>query len=520
MTVSTRNVVNSKSNSRLSRSALRRRLQRTRRKVGKQAQLIAGLRRENQVLATKVRLADEQRRIAQQQLTHQQSLPTITPANALFGDRPLPGHQFGVKLIAASIELAKKIGFRATEYVWSLLFELLGIDLKVPSHDAIEQWTLRFGVAQLQSTFTSEQRVLWMADHSSQIGKERVLLIIGIALEDLPPAGQPLQLTQMKVLAIVPGEQWKKEDVAREYRKLAEQIGPPVYLLCDGAVELREPAEKLIKDGKATVVLGDLKHHAANLLEKEIGRDERFKTFMSEVGLTRNRVQQTELSHFAPPPLRQKSRFMNLGPLLNWASMVMYHLNDPDSAARTGVDDDRIEQKLGWLRDFADELVQWKNCQEVIEQSLSVINFGGLDANSVASLKSAFASLDVDLQTPSSGASRIAAQLVAWVERAAASLHCGDRAGLSTEILESLFGRYKRLERQHSKGGFTRLIGAFPALCSQVDTKSVRESFERLRAKDLNAWLSEKLPKTLSSRRNQAYQEFRQKSRNRLSPTP
>ena len=46
-------------------------------------------------------------------------------------------------------------------------------------------------------------------------------------------------------------------------------------------------------------------------------------TFLSEVGLARNRVQKTELDQFAPPTLRSKSRFMNLGTLFNWATMVL-----------------------------------------------------------------------------------------------------------------------------------------------------------------------------------------------------
>jgi hypothetical protein len=91
---------------------------------------------------------------------------------------------------------------------------------------------------------------------------------------------------------------------------------------------------------------GHLKHHAANVLEKQIGRSERFKAFISQVGLTRNRVQQTELSHFAPPPLKQKSRFMNLASLLRWASMVSYHLSDAHSEARVGITADRMNEKI------------------------------------------------------------------------------------------------------------------------------------------------------------------------------
>lgn len=109
------------------------------------------------------------------------------------------------RAIAASVELGKRIGSRATAFVWSFIFDLFGIERKAPSHDIIEQWTLRLGVAGLQDTLTKDQRTLWLADHSHQIGKERVLLIIGVALDNLPPVGRTLQLEHMKVLAIVPG---------------------------------------------------------------------------------------------------------------------------------------------------------------------------------------------------------------------------------------------------------------------------------------------------------------------------
>jgi len=517
MTVSNSSPRNTRVSPRLSRTAMRRRLQRRNRTIQRLRSQIDHLHEQNRALTATLAQAAQQRQLDQQELLWQQASQEVTPPDALQNDRPLRGHQFGVKLIAASIELAKRIGFRATEFVWSFLFELLGIELKVPSHDAIEQWTLRLGVSELQDTFTKDQRVLWLADHSNQIGKEKVLLIIGVALEDLPPAGQTLKLEHMKVLAIVPGEQWKKEDVEREYRKLAEKIGAPVYLLCDGATELREPAEKLEKDGKPTIVLGDLKHHAANLLEKEIGRSERFKAFMTEVGLTRNRVQQTELSHFTPPPVKQKSRFMNLGPLLSWSAMVLHHLNDPSSDARAGIDENRMEEKLGWLRSFAEDLAQWKACQTVIDESLSVINHQGLSATTPVSLRRSLDALEVEQSSSATPSSRIAGKLLEWVSQAASSLHGGERARLSTEILESLFGRYKRLERQHSKGGFTRLIAAFPTLCFRVDGESVRQGFGKVNAQDLKAWLHVALPRTLTSRRNSAYHEYRSKSRDHIS---
>ena len=468
---------------------------------------------QQQLLQSRIRQLELQVHSLEQQLVWERS-SSQPPNDALSNDRPLAGHQFGVRLIALCIELAHRVGFRATEFVIEKLFQTLGLDRKVPSHDVIEQWTLRLGVAELHDTFTKDQKVLWMADHSSQIGKEKVLLIIGIALEDLPPPGQSLDFEKLKVLAIVPGEQWKKEDVDREYQKLASRIGAPVYLLCDGAVELRDPAENLEKDGQKTIVLNDLKHHAANLLEKQIGRSERFKEFMTEVGLTRNRIQQTELSHFAPPPLRQKSRFMNLASLLRWAQMVLLHLSDPNSPSRESVTAERMEEKLGWLRGFASELSLWSECQDVIDLSLSVINHEGLSTASLDELESRlWIWLDREEQVERP-ANSLAAALFQFVKDSVAKLR-GDapRGWLSSEVLESLFGRFKRLERQHSRGGFTRLVAAIPTLCRKVDADLIRKRFGETRAADVKQWIKSTLGTTLTARRNAAYRHYSTQTR-------
>jgi hypothetical protein len=503
----------------MSRSAIRRRLRRRTQRVDAMRSQIADLQRRVRELEKRLSDTTSQLENAHAQLLHRSSTEHPMASHPIECEKPLPGHQFGVTLIAAAIELAKRVGFRAASDALAIVFGLLKINQKVPSHDAIEQWTLRLGVASLQDTFTKDDRVLWMADHSSQIGKERVLLIIGIALHDLPPPGETLCHEKMKVLAIVPGQSWKKEDVEREYQKLAERIGPPVYLLCDGAVELRDPAQKLEKDGQKTIVLGDLKHHAANVLEKKIGRCERFQSFVSQVGLTRNRVQQTELSHFAPPPIKQKSRFMNLRSLLNWASIVLHHLDDPSSESKKGICDDRIEEKLGWLRGFADDVVQWNQCQAVIDRALEVINRQGLDSQTAGLVNSALADNDPNWENDNTAATRIGQQLIEWIGQSSSKLSEDARAWLSTEILESLFGRFKQLERQHSKGGFTRLIAALPTLCMRVSGEVVRQGFSRVDSPSLRKWIADTLGTTLTARRQAAYQEYRTKSRDHaISP--
>ena len=327
-------------------------------------------------------------------------------------ERPMPGFQFNLTTIATAIELGKRVGFRAAADAMQIVFDMLEIDMRVPSHDAIEQWTLRLG------------------------------------------------------------QSWKKEDVEREYLKLAKQIGSPVYLLCDGATELRDAAQKLEKNGEKTIVL----------------------------------------DQFAPPTLRSKSRFMNLGSLFNWATMVLYHLNTPGSQSRSEISDGRMEQKLGWLREYANDLVGWNACQNVIDDSLLVINQHGLDAHTAVLLEQALSEANSNWRNEDCSATRIGVQLSDWINQSFKKLHADERAWLSTEILESLFGKFKQLERQQSKGGFTRLIAAIPTLCQRVTREIVRASFQRVDSKALKKWIQDSLGTTLTARRNAAYRESRSKT--------
>jgi len=430
----------------------------------------------------------------------------------LASDLPLPHHSYGPKMISLCLNLAKEIGFRPTETALKVVFAWLGVDAKVPSFDSIRVWSCRVGIAQLKLVVRDGEAWIWLADHSNQIGQEKVLQIIGIRVKDLPPVGETLPRDKMVVLATVPGTSWTRDDVRREYKKLAERLGPPAYLVTDGAVELIESADALEIEGQSPIVLRDMKHYAANVFEQLIGKDERFGQYLSKLGRTRSTVQQTELSHFTPPPQKPKARFMNLGPVLRWGRMVSYHLSDCYSKSRQGITAERVNEKLGWVRGFRGELAVWSRCQDVMQASLGFINRHGIYQGAAAKLKIKLEELRSTHPPDCKLSATMSAKLLAFVEESESKLPEGERAWLSTENLESLFGQYKRLEGQHSKGGFTSLIAAMPMLLTHWTPAKVRESLTAVPVKTMTQWTDENLGTTLTSKRATAYREFAKSS--------
>ncbi len=69
---------------------------------------------------------------------------------------------------------------------------------------------------------------------------------------------------------------------------------------------------------------------------------------------------------------------MNLAATLDWAATVLWLLDHPEAKARGSLTPERLEEKLGWLRSFAEELAEWRECQQVVNAGVTFINEQGL----------------------------------------------------------------------------------------------------------------------------------------------
>ena len=340
----------------------------------------------------------------------------------------------------------------------------------------------------------------WLVDHTNQIGKEKVLTLLRV--RSSPPPGVALRHQDVETLAVFPGTEWKREDVAKVYQQLAERYGTPDSVVTDGAVELREPVDCLGKPGKTPRVFRDPKHFLANKLEALLKRDSNWEAFTQKLGRSRSALQQTELAHFIPPPFKMKARFMNLEPTIHWAATVLWHLDHPESSSREEVSVERMEEKLGWLRDFTTNIPQWQECQKVISTTLTFLNQQGIFPGVVKEYQKVIAGI---------AKSPVSQQLVNDTKvllcEYEQKLQPHERLRISTEILESSFSRYKQLEQQHSKSGFTSLILVFPTLLRTTTAREVTACFAKAKVSDVKTWVKEYLPKTLASQRQRMFRE-------------
>ena len=279
----------------------------------------------------------------------------------------------------------------------------------------------------------------------------------------------------------------------------------PSAIISDGARELHEGVSKLKNEGFSGVHLDDIKHKIANLLKKRLSNDESWKLFSANLARCTAAIQQTELDHLLPPRKREKGRFMDFDRLIDWATMIRHQLSNASPSERA-----RLDEKFGWINDFASALSQWKQYRHLIGETLSMANEQGVFAGASDVLHERLAQYEVQDER--------VRQFIEEVE----SFYRDNEAQLSrlnltnvrlpcsTEVLESAFGSFKALQRHHNRGTFTSLLAVFACQFDDCTPEKIRHRFARITNKDVKTWLSTSgLTNSTQARRTRAYREAR-----------
>ena len=425
----------------------------------------------------------------------------------------VPRHRFSVGMIGLFIRLVVLggVSLRAAARVLEMLVEILGWGGEVPHWTTGRLWLLRLGLHQLTAGKRRAEDWAWITDHSVQIGTQKCLVIVGIRLRDLPPPGQCLRHQDVELIGLVPMESSTRVSVYQELKAAVKVTGVPKVIVDDHGTDLTGGVQLFQQEHAQTVEIYDAKHKAACVLKRRLEQDEEWGRYESLVGQTRCALQQTELACLVPVGPRPKARFMNLSPLLEWGVRVLAVLRNPPPELQNERARARLGEKLGWLAEFEGRLQQWGQWQRIVQTVVERVGRCGLYAGAAGDLEQELGgTLSVASWHPSSQS--LAEELLGFVSGESAKVPAGVRFPGSTEVLESLFGKFKTLERQQAKGGFTALLLGFGTLVGQAVCKTmgklgqlVVEALDQNLTRDVIEWCRENLGTTLSSQRRHVF---------------
>jgi hypothetical protein len=371
----------------------------------------------------------------------------------------------------------------------------------------IPHWTtVRLGMQRLGHaalTAAKEHAEDWarLVDHSVPIGPEKCLVILGIRLAALPPPGTALVASDLELIALVPRPSWTAPEVDAILREAVPRTGVPRVIGDDHGGDLTGGVHLFQERYPATLEVYDIGHKAACVLKRRLEHDPQWPEFQRRVGQTRCAIQQTELAFLVPPGPRPKARFMNLEPLLDWGQKVLGVLEAPSAEVLGWVSVERLHEKLGWLLNLRDALDEWSEWQAVVDTVVGVVNRQGLDRETARALSAA-------LPGSLRASSRVlAAELVRFARSESSKVRPGERLPGSTAVLESCFGKFQALEKEHARGGFTGLVLALGAFLAAATKETIVNAFAASHTRDVWDWCRENLGTTLFGKRKLAFQE-------------
>ena len=396
--------------------------------------------------------------------------------------------------------LEARVSMRGASRVLKLMSEQLGCDEPVPHWTTGRKWLQRQGHAQLTSPLPQADDWAWLVDHTVQIGQEKCLVIVGIQLRNLPPAGTSLRLQDLHLVALVPRKSWTKVEVDEALEAAVARTGVPRVIVNDHGADVVGGVRLFQLRHRRTAEIYDLIHKSACLLKQRLEKNPRWLQFQSRLSSTRCAIQQTELGFLTPPSPKNKARFMNLGDQLKWAGHVLQILQNPTPVVLQEITVERLRNKLGWLEEHRADVGEWSGWQQVMNTAVTFVNQHGVHRGAVRDLKRRLPS-----RCQSASGRQLAQDLVGFVQSESRKARRGERLPGSTEILESCFGKFKVLEREQSRGGFTSLVIAFGSLLMKVSQQTVTVALQNSTAQSVINWCRQHLGSTLFSKRKIAY---------------
>jgi hypothetical protein len=414
----------------------------------------------------------------------------------------VPRHQFPLGVVAGSLALVlrKGLSLRRVSEVLSLTWSWWTEGGRVGTYSSVRLWLMRLGLHQLCRPKEVADDWMWIIDHTMQMGERKCLIIVGVRRSAWEGEHRPLSHEDVELIDLQPVTESTGEVVYRQLEAATVKTGVPQAIISDEGRDLHRGIDLFRQAHPQTAWMYDIKHKTACLLKHELEKDTSWQALIDEINHFKRRVALTPLACLLPPALRGKARYMSVDVLVEWAEKSLTLLAHPQVIAELGLDVKTVEEKLGWLRHFTEPVQRWREMLEVIETTEHYVRHEGIHgtmANQLALL----------LPTPSSErAQTLRQRLLEFLQAQASQVPEGERLLGSSEVLESIIGKFKSLAGERGHHGLTGMVLAIGATVGPIRVDSAQVALSTVQNRDLWNWCHAHLGSTLQSLRGRIAQ--------------
>jgi hypothetical protein len=377
------------------------------------------------------------------------------------------------------------MSFRALSLSFGIYISSLNLKCKQPTHTTLLNWIHKIGYYELTKKKETANDWVIILDESVQLGQDRVLVVFGIREENINFTG-PLQYHNLVPLREISKKKWTGEIIRDTLLDLKEELGAIKYAVGDYAGQLK----KALRLAEIPYV-HDLTHKIALFLEKKYKRSPEYVELIKKMSDMRNKYSQTNIAYIIPPKQRTKSRYQNIKIISDWCMKSLKYLDTSKEA------NDEIYEKLEWLTEYRSLIYELSELNQIINNIERLLKHNGFSCeikqkcfNELELLKS---NIGTDFKS----------YLVEYFLETELMLPDNKKILITSDIIESAFGKYKNYLSQNAMAGVTNLILCISAFTATLSKANIKEALENTTINDVKKWTREFVGKTLLQKRKE-----------------
>ena len=405
------------------------------------------------------------------------------------------GSHFDIGSIVVSVRcvIDASVSLRASSRICDLLALIQGQpSFEEPCHTTVQNFILRIGLYLIEYHAGFNPNRIWIIDHTIAAGTTKCLVVLGLDLSVYLQCNRPLEHHDLETLALIPVNESNGAIVCQQLVELGNRKGRPLAILSDRGSDLKKGVELLQNDNPDVISLDDIVHLVSRLIQKFLEQDDRWDQYRQANCKCANAVRQGPLAHLKPPRPKTKARYMNIDREVRWGSRALGLLDRVRSGQLSERQKKRlprelVETKIGWLDAYREAIALWLELSSLGQRASHVIRHRGYAPGTIDLLRR-------ELGEPKHAASQqLVAQVIDHVTPMCHAAGAHGRLPGSSEVIESLIGKGKRLLGQSNQNSLTRQILAMATATAELTESLVRKALSACRIKHLKTWCEEHL---------------------------
>lgn len=394
-------------------------------------------------------------------------------------------HHYSTWLVVLSVLLRVKCNcsYENVSKIIALLnrhFELR--QKRIPCANTIQNWVSKVGLFVLQSAPKGllNQQISLIIDESIRLGKEKLLLVLACPWKKEKKG--TLRFSDVEVVYMQGANSWKGQEIAKQIKNKLLNDGLKVMnVLSDEGNNLKN-ATTLLK----LPHLPDIGHALAICLKQTFEKEASYLSLTKLIALFSKKGVNQNLSYLLPPKLGRKARFMNQQRWVDWAKQLLTkwrHLN-------------RLEKAFfNQLREHRKMIATLDTCMTIAKKVAVPLKKKGLSDKTLKDIRKQLALCSSKNKYIKGFLAKIECYLIQY-EAFLGKFPENNCIQVSSDIIESLFGKYKYRANNYSLTGLTKLNLEIPLYCKEEKEiiRMTEIALEQISITTLDKWVEEHSP--------------------------